>query len=162
MPSLTKNPQKHPTRAPAPSGLTGHSPPATPQSPPLKPQSDELPLALQNLTLTDTNVRIKTTASSSHKRRRKDRDVSHHLLTPPLTPSSSIRTNASAESGNGKQDDKIQALQELQDPEATRFLYVSITFSPLSRYQFNTKQKPTPYSWKMSPGAPLPKICKAP
>lgn len=137
MSSEARNNQNHPQHAPAPSALTGHSPPATPQSPLPSSQNDDLQLAMQKLTVKDSNVRcntIRTTNLSTHKRRRKDRDVSHHLLTPPLTPSSSIRTNASTDFPNGKQDEKIHALQELRDPEATRFLYlenISRTASPL-------------------------------
>lgn len=90
--------------------------------------------ALESLSLKGSDTRsstIKTTPLYTRKRQRKDRDASQHLLTPPLTPSSSIRTTASAGSADGKPDDKVQALQELQEPEATRFLYASkIILSP--------------------------------
>lgn len=76
---------------------------------------------------------LKNTHSYTRRRQRKDRDASQHLLTPPLTPSSSIRTTVSTDSTDEKPNDKAQALQELQEPEATRFLYlenVSRTVAP--------------------------------
>ena len=76
---------------------------------------------------------MKSTHSYTRKRQRRDRDTSQHLLTPPLTPSSSIRTSASTDSADPKPDDKVQALHELQEPQATRFLYVITLIIPSLR-----------------------------
>jgi len=81
-----------------------------------------------------------TSASKTHARRRTERDEPHSLLTPPLTPSSSIRTSASRDSGaesvaaqQGLDDDKDETRTTSEevvdsDPESTRILLVSVNF----------------------------------
>ncbi|GLB37508.1 putative RNA recognition motif 2 [Lyophyllum shimeji] len=65
-----------------------------------------------------------------HRRRRVDRDQGqgHSLLTPPLTPSSSLRTTTSVDSA-GNADASSEAVQRIYgdeaDCEATRFLLLS-------------------------------------
>lgn len=75
----------------------------------------------------------KPSAHKTHARRRTDRDQPHSLLTPPLTPSSSIRTSASI-STEYSATSTAHFAHELAknvdivdpDPEATRILVVSL------------------------------------
>ena len=123
-----------------PESLQTPNRPPTPQPPPKIPQEkytlDDMASSLEKLSLKGSEPRhthMRMTHSHSRRRQRKDRDTSQLLLTPPLTPSSSIRTAASTGSADGKPDDKVQTLQELQEPEATRFLYViSLNIPPLT------------------------------
>lgn len=57
-----------------------------------------------------------SSSSKTHARRRTDRDQPHSLLTPPLTPSSSIRTTASRDSA----PECVEVHHQEHDPEATR------------------------------------------
>jgi hypothetical protein len=129
MSSATTNPahtsDSSPTKVSVP---PSQPPPNTPQKIQSDSRHNDLASGLEKLSLKGSDTRrsaIKTTPSYTRsKRQRKDRDVSQHLLTPPLTPSSSIRTTESADSAEGKSDDKAQSLRELQEPEATHFIYV--------------------------------------
>lgn len=127
MSSTAQNSSINSNRSSTPPAVASHSPPTTPQNLLPKPCDDGIASAVERLSVKSNGTRRsinKATGLHTHKRQRKD---APHLLTPPLTPSSSVRTTASAESPDGKQDDKVQALQELQEPDATRFLYVSQT-----------------------------------
>ncbi|CAA7259119.1 unnamed protein product [Cyclocybe aegerita] len=76
----------------------------------------------------DPVYRKKTTSAKTHARRRTERDQPHSLLTPPLTPSSSIRTTASRDSreGAGTQQDHEEpnTSEEITDtdPDSTRIV----------------------------------------
>lgn len=91
-----------------------------------------------------------SSSSKTHARRRTDRDQPHSLLTPPLTPSSSIRTTASRDSApecvdaqhqehvsepakehhirssHQEQEDQVHTSEELteDDSEASRIVLV--------------------------------------
>jgi hypothetical protein len=77
----------------------------------------------------------KAQGAKTHTRRRTERDEPHSLLTPPLTPSSSIRTTASSDSAASV---RVQANQESNenpseeildsDSESTRILLVCVSF----------------------------------
>lgn len=82
----------------------------------------------------DDSRRISIKATPTRRRQRGDREPSQHLLTPPLTPSSSIRTTASADSIDARLGDKVHVLQELHEPEATRFLHVNRIILCLSSF----------------------------
>ena len=88
--------------------------------------------------------KIVSSSSKTHARRRTDRDQPHSLLTPPLTPSSSIRTTASRDSApecveapyqepakehhisHQDQEDQVHTSEELpeDDPHASRIVLV--------------------------------------
>jgi hypothetical protein len=124
----TRDTTQNPDLSSAPSSQPSQPPSNTPRNIQSKIRRDDMSSALEKLSLKGRGPRrsnIKATPSYTRKRQWKDRDPSQHLLTPPLTPSSSIRTTASADSADGKPDDKAQVLQDLQEPSATRFLYVS-------------------------------------
>ncbi|KAJ3516432.1 hypothetical protein NLJ89_g1135 [Agrocybe chaxingu] len=76
----------------------------------------------------DPVYRKKTTSAKTHARRRTERDQPHSLLTPPLTPSSSIRTTASRDSREGtsaQQDhEEPNTSEEVvdTDPDSTRIV----------------------------------------
>ena len=74
----------------------------------------------------------------TYARRRTERDQPHALLTPPLTPSSSIRTTASRDSAASAGVQQAHDLDDVEfkefkeeicdtDPDSTRFLLVSAT-----------------------------------
>ena len=118
--------------------------PDTPQPPPKIPHEkytlNDMASTLDKLSFKASEPRhthMITSHSYTRRRQRRDRDTSQHLLTPPLTPSSSIRTSASTDSADPKPDDKVQALHELQEPQATRFLYVITLIIPSSRTHFD-------------------------
>ena len=80
----------------------------------------------------DPTLRKKSTLPKTHARRRTERDQPHPLLTPPLTPSSSIRTTSrdsttSAGVHQGHDLDDIGFKEEICDPDldSTRFLLVN-------------------------------------
>ena len=111
-------------------------PPDNTQTPHEKYSLNDMASTLDKLSFKASEPRhthMKTTHSYTRKRHHRDRDTSQHLLTPPLTPSSSIRTSASTDSADPKPDDKVQALHELQEPQATRFLYVITLIIPSLR-----------------------------
>jgi hypothetical protein len=114
--------------SPSPQHKSDPSTPAAPQNPASKsPEGAPLP-ALDKVSLKGNDIRhisIKATPLPTRRRQRNDREPSQHLLTPPLTPSSSIRTTASVDPTDGRPEDKIHVFQELHEPEATRFLHVS-------------------------------------
>ncbi|KAF9481522.1 hypothetical protein BDN70DRAFT_919730 [Pholiota conissans] len=73
----------------------------------------------------------KVSVMKTHTRRRTERDVPHALLTPPLTPSSSIRTTASFESSANVErltnpESEENSNEETSDPdtESTRILLI--------------------------------------
>ena len=76
-----------------------------------------------------------STLPKTHARRRTERDQPHALLTPPLTPSSSIRTTASRDSAanagmqQGRDLDDVGFKEEIYDTDldSTRFLLVGAT-----------------------------------
>lgn len=63
------------------------------------------------------------------RRRRIERENQHSLLTPPLTPSSSIRTTASIESTTHERKHRVpdgnESLVDIDTQDSTRFLLVS-------------------------------------
>ncbi|KXN85367.1 Meiosis protein mei2 [Leucoagaricus sp. SymC.cos] len=125
--STASNPIQNPARSATPSAPSSQQSPNAPQNPQSKSHHEERPTAHENVPLKSSDSRrnaIKTTPSYTRRHQRKDRNPPQHPLTPPLTPSSSIRTNASTDSTDGNSDDKIQTLQEMQEPEATRFLHL--------------------------------------
>jgi len=134
--------------------------PDPPQLPPTisheKYTLNDMPSTLDKLSFNPTEPRH-THMKTLHTRRRhrRDRDTSQHLLTPPLTPSSSIRTSASTDSADPKPDDKLQALHELQEPQATRFLYVITLIIPSSRTHIDFFC----HSWKTYPAQSPPTLC---
>lgn len=74
----------------------------------------------------------KQSGSKTHARRRTERDQPHSLLTPPLTPSSSIRTTASSDGAASTAappatDLTDSTCEEILDPDvdSTRILLVS-------------------------------------
>lgn len=83
----------------------------------------------------DPSLKKSSALPKTHARRRTERDQPHALLTPPLTPSSSIRTTASRDSAasagvrqGGDQDDVVFK-EEICDTDldSTRFLLVGAT-----------------------------------
>ena len=79
----------------------------------------------------DPSFRKTSALPRTHARRRTERDQPHALLTPPLTPSSSIRTTASRDSASstgiqGHDPDDVAFKEEIcdADPDSTRFLLV--------------------------------------
>lgn len=78
------------------------------------------------------------------RRRRREREQPTSLLTPPLTPSSSIRTTTSLDSSASHREklnidkDNADTFNEIRDPDAksTRFLLVSAL--PFSRFRFTS------------------------
>jgi hypothetical protein len=74
------------------------------------------------------------------RRRRREREQPNSLLTPPLTPSSSIRTTTSLDSSTSHREklkndkDDADTLNEIRDPDtkSTRFLLVSTLLSRVS------------------------------
>ncbi|XP_006461170.1 hypothetical protein AGABI2DRAFT_192701 [Agaricus bisporus var. bisporus H97] len=127
LPNIWLPPHSRPSRmATVPTSPQGNSDPSTPAAP-----QTEGPHKL-SLKADDTR-RISIKATPTRRRQRGDREPSQHLLTPPLTPSSSIKTTASADSIDARLGDKVHVLQELHEPEATRFLHlenVSRAISP--------------------------------
>jgi hypothetical protein len=114
--------------SPSPQHKSDPSTPAAPQKPASKsPEGAPLPTSDKvSLKANDTrHISIKASPLPARRRQRNDREQSQHLLTPPLTPSSSIRTAASADPADGRPEDRILVLQEQHEPEATRFLHVS-------------------------------------
>jgi hypothetical protein len=110
------------------------------------PRSSTPPLALRDDTPTasssaeqytchfkyDPSIRKSSALSRTHARRRTERDQPHALLTPPLTPSSSIRTTASQDSAasagvqQGRDQADVVFEEEICDTDldTTRFLLV--------------------------------------
>jgi hypothetical protein len=87
----------------------------------------------------DPPFRKTSALPKTHARRRTERDQPHALLTPPLTPSSSIRTTASRDSAasagvqQGRDQDDAVFKEEISDTDldSTRFLLVGATVKPL-------------------------------
>lgn len=118
--------------------------PSAPSSPKGKP-----PAAVTDKVLQIRHVKYasidptyrKPSGSKTHARRRTERDEPHSLLTPPLTPSSSIRTTASSEGAASAaappaHDFNESTCEEILDPDvvSTRILLVSAHM--LSVYSF--------------------------
>ena len=87
----------------------------------------------------DPSFKKTSALPKTHARRRTERDQPHALLTPPLTPSSSIRTTASRDSAasagvqQGRDQDDVVFKEEICDTdfESTRFLLVGATLKHL-------------------------------
>ncbi|PPQ97394.1 hypothetical protein CVT26_006628 [Gymnopilus dilepis] len=83
-------------------------------------------------------VTTKDVTLKTHARRRTERDQPHSLLTPPLTPSSSIQTSASHESSNSANPsfcaDDTAISEEIRDPDSdsTRILLLENVHRKLS------------------------------
>ena len=79
------------------------------------------------LSLDDLAIYRRQSHSMKIRRRRVDRDSRHPLLTPPLTPSSSLRTTTSIDSTGhndpNETNDNIFHIQDI-DERSTRFLLV--------------------------------------
>lgn len=86
----------------------------------------------ETLSFDDLTNYIKTQPLKIQMRRRIDRDHGHSLLTPPLTPSSSLRTATSIGSSNNAESDDASAESQANEhetgPTATHFLLVRIGF----------------------------------
>lgn len=116
------------------------------------PRSSTPPLSLQDDTPTassiteqrprhfkyDPSFRKTSALPKTHARRRTERDQPQALLTPPLTPSSSIRTTASRDSASagvqqGRDQDDVAFKEEICDTDldSTRFLLVGATLKRL-------------------------------
>jgi len=94
--------------------------PSAPSSPKLEPSNTER--AIQHVKYASVDpVTRKPLAQKTHARCRTERDQPHKLLTPPLTPSLSIRTTNS-----GDDVGTLTISGEIQDAdsEATRILLV--------------------------------------
>ena len=92
----------------------------------------------------DPPFRKSSALAKTHARRRTERDQPHALLTPPLTPSSSIRTTASRDSASariqqGREQDDVVFKEEICDTDldSTRFLLVGETLMRLVITQFD-------------------------
>lgn len=118
--------------------------PSTPPSPKFNPPkvSSEKELRPSNRHVKYASidpVTTKPTISKTHARRRTERDQPHSLLTPPLTPSSSIQTSASRDSSTSvppsSDTDDTAISEEIVDPdsESTRILLVCGKF-PCGKY----------------------------
>lgn len=142
-----------PQRPPTPTRFTSKSSltlPASPQTMTEELEADASAVKSQERdVLQDSGSRsadIKYTSRTYRhqiqRRHRKDREQ-HSLLTPPLTPSSSIRTTASSDTpGNhGVKQDGLEASSATESPGnddlgATRFLLVSLLLSCLAFIPF--------------------------
>lgn len=132
-----------PQRPPTPTRFMPESAPTLPASPPMMTEEfktdDSTIKAGESPALQDTDsAKAEKTMYNIRpyrqiqRRHRKDREQ-HSLLTPPLTPSSSIRTTASSDSSGNhgvKQGDGLEASSATEGPGnddlgATRFLLVS-------------------------------------
>jgi hypothetical protein len=82
----------------------------------------------ETLSFDDLSNYIKTQPLKINMRRRVDRNHGHSLLTPPLTPSSSLRTT-SIDSSNNADDAGAESQENEQEagPVATHFLLVRIS-----------------------------------
>ena len=92
----------------------------------------------------DPSLRKSSALPKTHARRRTERDQPHALLTPPLTPSSSIRTTTSRDSANagvqqGRDKDDAVFKEEICDTDldSTRFLLVGATQKQLVTTQLD-------------------------
>ena len=117
------------------------------------PRSSTPPLSLQDDTPTassiteqrprhfkyDPSFRKTSALPKTHARRRTERDQPQALLTPPLTPSSSIRTTASRDTAasagvqQGCDQEDVVFKEEICDTDldSTRFLLVGATIKEL-------------------------------
>ena len=93
----------------------------------------------------DPSFRKSSALPKTHARRRTERDQPHALLTPPLTPSSSIRTTGSRDSAasagvqQGCDQEDVVFKEEICDTDldSTRFLLVGATLKQLVITQFD-------------------------
>ena len=110
--------------------------PSAPPSPKGKPPAAVTDKVLQirhvKYASIDPPTYRKPSVSKTHARRRTERDEPHSLLTPPLTPSSSIRTTASSDGAASTAappatDPTDSTCEEVLDPDvdSTRILLVS-------------------------------------
>jgi len=103
-------------------------------SPPASSSTEQRPRHIKYASI-DPTFRKTSTLPKTHARRRTERDQPHALLTPPLTPSSSIRTTAGQDSAasaavqQGRDLDDVGFKEEICDPDlgSTRFLLVRAT-----------------------------------
>jgi hypothetical protein len=93
----------------------------------------------------DPSFKKTSALPKTHARRRTERDQPHALLTPPLTPSSSIRTSGSRDSAasagvqQGRDQDDVVFKEEIRDTnlDSTRFLLVGATLKGLAITQLD-------------------------
>ena len=91
--------------------------------------TESSPSALEHrepLSLDDLAIYRRQSHSMKIRRRRVDRDSGHPLLTPPLTPSSSLRTTTSIDSAGHDDSNETNDIARVQDVDehSTRFLLV--------------------------------------
>ncbi|PPQ79940.1 hypothetical protein CVT25_003012 [Psilocybe cyanescens] len=107
--------------------------PSAPPSPRVKPVDDTVdkgvrPRHVKYASLGPAHREHSTTNLKTHARRRTERDQPHSLLTPPLTPSSSIRTTTSdsitTDAKHVPDSEDTDSNEEISDPEqqSTRIL----------------------------------------